>query len=267
MSLGVVVKGSSGVVLSADTRVTLAVCQKGAAPAPVPVIFDNTPKLLTLGDPHKWFASVTYGDTLIGTRTAHSYMPEFEHEIGKERLTIDEYASRLSAFFVKRWNEAVMSERTTDSDGISFIVSGYDEGKPYGTVRFFSVPGQPIPEPRSENGFGVTWGGEVEIANRVVQGYDPGLLSLLTEEFGLSTSGIQRFQELAAQRLSYKVPYDELPLQDCIDLAVFLIRTTMTAQDLAVTSRGVGGMIEVAAITRKNGLRWIQRRELRGEKL
>ena len=113
----------------------------------------------------------------------------------------------------------------------------------------------------------MTWGGQIEIVNRIVQGYDPGLLALLVEELGVSHSKIQDFQKIAAERFGYKVPYDVLPLQDCIDLAIFLIRTTMTAQDLAVTSRGVGGMIEVAAITQKNGLRWIQRRALRGEKL
>lgn len=267
MSLGVVVKGSSGIVLSADTRVSLAVRQKGATPSPISVVFDNAPKLLTLGEPHNWFASVTYGDAVIGTRTAHSYMPEFELAIGTERLRIKEYARRLSSFFLDRWNEASMSQRNPDSGGVYFIVAGYDEGEPYGTVYLLNVPKQPDPQPRNEEGFGMTWGGQIEIVNRIVQGYDPGLLELLVEELGVPNSKIQGFQKIAAAKFGYKVPYDVLPLQDCIDLAIFLIRTTMTAQDLAVTSRGVGGMIEVAAVTQKNGLRWIQRRELRGEKL
>ena len=112
----------------------------------------------------------------------------------------------------------------------------------------------------------MTWGGQIEIVNRIVKGYDPGLLPLLVKHLDASPSQLQEFQKSVADSFEYKVPYDVLPLQDCIDLAIFLIRTTMTAQDLSVASRGVGGMIEVAAIAPKKGMRWIQRRELRGEK-
>ena len=35
----------------------------------------------------------------------------------------------------------------------------------------------------------------------------------------------------------YTIPYSVLPLQDCVDLATFLIRTTMTAQSLAKITR------------------------------
>ncbi len=65
--------------------------------------------------------------------------------------------------------------------------------------------------------------------------------------------------------LEYRVPYEALPLQDCVDLAAFLIRTTITAQKFAIVDRGVGGSIEIAAITRTEGMRWIQKNELHGE--
>jgi len=51
-------------------------------------------------------------------------------------------------------------------------------------------------------------------------------------------------------------------LQDCVNLATFLIRSTMAAQNLAVGVRGVGGPIDVATITREDGVSWLQRKEL-----
>ncbi len=72
------------------------------------------------------------------------------------------------------------------------------------------------------------------------------------------------FQKALAQ-LQLTIPYQVLPLQDCIDLAIFLIRTTTTAQNLSIGIRGVGGAIDVAVITQREGLRIIQRKELVGE--
>ena len=59
---------------------------------------------------------------------------------------------RLSAFFLERWNDASMSQRNPDSGGVHFIVAGYDEGKPYGTVYLLNVPRQPDPQPRQRGG-------------------------------------------------------------------------------------------------------------------
>ena len=147
----------------------------------------------------------------------------------------------------------------------SFIVGGYDEDKPYGAVFLFNIPQTPNPAPRNADTFGMTWGGQLEIASRIIQGYDPNVLSLLRERFNLSDSDIEELKNALKPRFEYTIPYEVLPLQDCVDLATFLIRTTITAQNLAVGVRGVGGAIEVAAITRTEGLKWVQKKEIHGE--
>ena len=117
MSLGVVVKGPEGVVLAADTRVTL-VAQRESAPAPLIVNFDNATKLLTFGDPHKLVGAVTYGDAVIGTRTAHSFIPEFELKLDGDRRSVYEYAQLLSEFFLERWKEAGMPLKVPPNGGM-----------------------------------------------------------------------------------------------------------------------------------------------------
>jgi hypothetical protein len=54
-----------------------------------------------------------------------------------------------------------------------------------------------------------------------------------------------------------------MALQDCVDLAVTLIGTTVSIQRLAVEVRGVGGPVDVVTITRTEGLQPIQFKEVR----
>ena len=263
MSLGVVVKGPEGIVLAADTRVTLTAQRPGTPP--IIVNFDNATKLLTFGKSHSWVGAVTYGEAVIGTRTAHSYMPEFELLLGEKRLSVEEYAKELCNFFAKHREDAGMPSEVPLGGGMFFIVGGYDEGKPYGEVFLFSIPNSPKPEPQNSDSFGMTWGGQLEIISRIVHGYDPGVLPRIGEHLRLSKSQLRTLEQKLKQNFEYTIPYEVLPLQDCIDLAALLIRTTMTAQNLAVQVRGVGGTIELATITRTEGLNWVQKKELHGE--
>jgi len=56
-----------------------------------------------------------------------------------------------------------------------------------------------------------------------------------------------------------------LPLQDSIDLAIFLVRATITLQKWQIGIRGVGGAIDVATITQTDGFRSVQQKQIRGE--
>ena len=265
MSLGVVVKGPEGIVLAADTRITLN-AQGPNQQSPLLLNFDNATKLLSFGEPHNWVASVTYGAATIGSRTAHSFIPEIEPGLGNKRLPVLEYAMKLSDFFRQRWSEANMPSVVSSNGGMNFIVGGFDEEAPYGKVFLFNVPGSPSPAQRNEGStFGMTWGGQLEIASRLIHGYDPNLLQLIQTELEVPSDKAEEFRQHIRPRLEYRIPYDVLALQDCVDLAAFLIRTTMTAQNFAIAVRGVGGSIEVATITRTEGLKWVQKKDLHGE--
>lgn len=266
MSLGVIIKGSEGIVLAADSRVTLEAARQNLPP--LIVTFDNATKLLCFeGDSHKWVGAVTYGAAVIGLRTAHSFVPEFELNLPPERLPIVEYTKRISSFFLERWKEAMPANYPGPS--MTFLVGGYDEGAAYGSVFVVDVPNSPTPAPRNagDNDFGMTWGGQLQLASRIVHGYDPALMQILRQSLNLDDAKLAELEKLFRQNLEFRFPYQVLPLQDCVDLATFIIRTTMTAQTLGVDIRGVGGPIEVATITRTSGREFIQRKSLRGEAL
>lgn len=273
MSLGVVIKGSEGIVLAADSRVTLE-AQRAGGPA-LPVNFDNATKLLSFSrlpntvGPHNFVGAVTYGMAVIGLRTAHSYIQEFEQKVlagKKKRLSVEEYSQELSKFYMERWEEESMSKGYTGPP-MTFVVAGYDKDAAYGRVFLFQIPGEAklTEQQPGDTNFGMTWGGQLEIASRLVHGFDPALTSIVGKELNLENKQVEKLHGTLRKQLQFPIPYKVLPLQDCVDLAVFLIRTTMVAQRLAIGVRGVGGPIDVAVIKRTEGLCYIQQKVIHGE--
>jgi 20S proteasome alpha/beta subunit len=269
MSLGIVVKGSEGIVLAADSRVTLTAHYKQPdnSTLQLPVNFDNATKLLTFAEPNNWIGAVTYGDAVIGSkpsdlRTAKSLIPEFEVELN-DRLSVKGFSQRLSDFFLKQWQERMPA--THKSLGMMFVVGGFDENEAYGYVYEFNIPNNPKPEEASKNDFGITMGGQHDLSARMIQGYDLRLLEIANKVLNLDTAQTEKLEK-ALNELQLQIPFAVLPLQDCIDLAVFLIKTTTIAQNLSIGIRGVGGDVDVAVITRRDGLKIIQQKELIGDK-
>jgi hypothetical protein len=261
MSLGIVFKGPEGIVLAADSRVTIMAQAEGSEP--MRATFDNTTKLLRVNG-QRFFGIVTYGLGAIGAhpRTAHSYIPEFEASIGKDRLKVGKIAEQLSAFFMKQWSDQGMPKpeewRAAKSPDMVFLMAGYDDGEPYGRVYEVDIPSRPEPkELHPGNSFGPVWGGQQEFVGRLIHGYDPALIPLVKECLGISTEQEAILQQ-QLKKIQVKIPYQFLPLQDCINLSILLIRTTIEMQSFYVDIRGVGGAIDVAAVTKTGGFQPIR---------
>jgi 20S proteasome alpha/beta subunit len=265
MSLGIAINGPEGVVLAADTRLSVVQTRSN-----VPVRFDNASKLLVLG---KNTAAVTYGVGSIGGRSAHSLIPEFRREalryaqskgyvidLDGPNISVKEYAVLLGDFFAQHWTKSGAQDY---EKAMSFIVGGTNPRAPYGEIYQIASLDNSAPVPAYRNTmFGMTWGGQVEFVNRIVKGYDPSL----AQHIAGNHPGIDANQLLTSweQQNSVSIPYNILPLQDCVDLAGFLIRATISMQSLSLTDRGVGGTVELVTVTSEEGVQWVQKREIRG---
>ncbi len=275
MSLGIMIKGSEGIVLAADSRVTLF-NQLPPNPAManqvvvIPANFDNATKLLrVLGQ--KDVGAVTYGlgafITPDGPRTMHSFIPEFEEELkgaGVGRLSVGDFAQRLSEFFLNKWNTLV-NRPANAGENINFLVGGYDDGAAYGRGFAFDIPNQPVPVEQNPGPgqFGITWGGQYDLVCRLLNGFDMELPGLVQSTLGLNATQAATVGKAMQERFAAGIPYQFLPLQDCVNLAIFLIRSTITFQTFRTTTvRGVGGHVEVATVTRGVGLHHISQKEI-----
>ncbi|MGH2682556.1 MAG: hypothetical protein ACRDIX_04905 [Actinomycetota bacterium] len=255
-------------MLAADSRVTLT-AQRVDSNILLPAFFDNATKLLKV-EGQDFVAAITYGLGALGQtapRTASSFLPEFETELKKanaSRLSVEEFATKLGEFFKRQWDAAGMPPES--SDQMIFLIGGYDEGAPYGRVFEVNVPLAIKPaEKNPGDSFGVIWGGQLQTATRLLNGFDPQLPKVVQEYLGLGPERQADIRQHLMENLGLPIPYQFLPLQDCIDLAILLVRTTAQLQTFMVDIRGVGGDIDVATITRTRGFHAVQQKEIRGE--
>lgn len=136
MSLGIAFKGAEGIVLAADSRVTLnnVVDIPGAAPgavqkALIPATFDSATKLLNVKS-QTHVGAVTFGTASIGQaapRTVASFLPEFEDELSKwkkGRVSVEDFAKKLGEFFTAQWAAARMPTPPPPGNEMIFLVGG-----------------------------------------------------------------------------------------------------------------------------------------------
>jgi hypothetical protein len=272
MSLGIAFKGPEGIVLAADSRVTLTAQLQPVQPQLgqnqpqpqtllLPATYDNATKLLRVSG-QDFVGAVTYGLGALGQqepRTAHSLMPEFEAELRDaevDRLTVTDFATKLSEFFLRRWQLVMPSDY--HGPDMAFLVGGYDDGAPYGKVLEFYIPTRPSPTEQNADGFGMVWGGQKEFTDRIVQGFDDRLPSMVLNHLGLPATQEQSLRDYLKSQLQARIPFAFLPLQDCVDLSMALIQITIALQSWLVDVRGVGGAIDIAIITRTAGFQPIK---------
>lgn len=246
MSLGIAFKGPEGIVLAADSRVTLTLQPPGQNVV-LPSTFDNATKLLKIQG-QDYLGVVTYGLGALGQRqprTAHSFIPEFENELTREgmaeRLCVQPFAEKLSAFFMRQWAAQGMPTTVTPGQDMVFFVAGYDPEDPYGRVFEFHIPSQPLPHEWHKDDFGMVWGGQREFTDRLLTGFDSRLPYMIQDFLTLSDAQRLALEQHLKSQLQAGIPFQFLPLQDCVDLSIFLIRTTITVQTFLVGLRGVGG--------------------------
>jgi len=100
-----------------------------------------------------------------------------------------------------------------------------------------------------------------DFLERLLNGMDPKTVPIVQSTLGLSDEQMNKLRVALGTQLALPIPYQFLPLQDCINMATFLVMTTSVILDWVVGIRGVGGEIDVATITRE-GLRFITERKL-----
>jgi hypothetical protein len=268
VSLAIAFKGPEGIVLAADSRVTLA----GQMPDGEVFTshFDNATKLLSVQG-QKYVGIVTYGAGGIGLtepRTAHGFIPEFEAELAAKhqaRAKVEDVAQALGEFFAEQWKHGGMAPAgTPGQQPMVFLVAGYDDGEAYGRVYEVIVPDAPAPIEKNPNPgeFGLTFGGQHELVSRIMAGVDPQAVELAKDALELTDEQGDTLLQRWAPELAIRIPYQFLPLQDCVDLATFLVYMTSTVQSWTVGIRGVGGAVDVATITRTEGFRAIQQKKI-----
>ena len=141
---------------------------------------------------------------------------------------------------------------------IGFFLAGFDgdEGIPGDWV--WEMKGESLtPRPvrtgqLSEPQYGFNWRGEELWMTRLILGYDPVLLDLLESEAAISQERLIPI----FRKVELPFSYSGMPMEQAIELASWMIQTTLGLLHLRSHPRKWGWEIEMAAIT-PEGARWV----------
>jgi hypothetical protein len=233
VSLVVTVYVPSGIVMAADSRMSVLRSedrdendQKLRVQQQL-VLSDNAYKVVELRSVGVGVSAYDAG--VINNQPVDSHVHRFEEEAVSPGDDVISVSEKLQQYFQSNFPNV----------SVGFHVAGYrTEGR--ASVPYVLV-GHTVREPvaRRVNAdaegkvqYGITRAGDTMVANRLI---DPNHLPL----------------------------FPAMPLQDAVDYATHLIRTTVDTMRFEPRFPSVGGPIDVLVVT-PGGVRWVQRKELRG---
>jgi hypothetical protein len=242
-----------GVILASESRTTQTSGSRR-------VVSDSAQKVFAVGD----FGVATAGDAFISGNTIAGLMDQFRAQLGDDDAEdVDRFADALGRFFDRRflaaWNEEMDAVRAFRDEGgdvgdeeiptewdpavmgyaLTFLVAGYD-GAGIGHIHEVNVPGpdrgaySPTTEAR-----GSMWRGQTDVISRMLKGVDSRARFGLPD--GLSDETVEAIRAHFDQ-LEY-IPILPITVQDAIDYASFLIRTTIDMQRFSDGTLGDPGLV------------------------
>ena len=187
------------------------------------------------------FGIGTFGVGLLSNKSIYFVMRLIEAELKKQEVSfagVTEVAQRIGNETRKLLVEQLKLENTSidvlspKQFPLGFQVVGYDNTEPT-TIEVYV--GKEV-RLRTQKQSGCTYSGSGEI--------------------------VQAIWALYKQNPQSQPPYPLFSLQDAIDYAEFLIRTTSAHQRFSQAIPNVGGDIDVALVTPFNGFQWIYQKPI-----
>lgn len=166
--------------------------------------------------------------------------------------------------------QGVVEEINAGLDPVEVLVAGFN---PDGSHQVFScrIPGQMQKLRDSyeiDKQYGSSWIGQGDVITRIVLGFDGRIVNTNFVKEALGKIGEQEVQR-QLQGMEYNIQWGTMTLQDAVDFATLMIRTTSAIQRFSDGINadpgdmpGVGGPIDVAVITPDRGFVWVKKKKL-----
>jgi len=274
LTIAISIKINDGLVLAADSASTLLGINP-AASGTVGVfnIYNNANKVFNLrkGLP---IGAVTWGAGSIGQASTSTILKDLrkvftegdeqhpEWKLDKDTYTIDDVAKRLKEFVYDGLYAPQFKDAPQKPD-LGFIVGGYSANAPMADEFQIDIKAGVCNGPRrlrAREQIGMAWGGNAEPLNRLLIGVAPALPQVLQNMFRIAPQQMPSIMQTIQQSLMAPVVVPAMPLQDAIELAEFLVDMTIKFARFMPGAPTVGGPIDIAAISKHEGFRWIRRK-------
>jgi len=274
MTIAIVVKVHNGVVFAADSASTIT-AMTAEGQRQVVNIFTSARKIFKLHEDIKVpIGLIVWGEGGIGRASISTLAKDLrrkfmgidkttpDYEINPDSYTLENVAKLTRRFF---FEETYTNEfrNNPNKPFLGMMVGGYSAGE--GLPELWEIDiqeGGNCPDPilrRGKEDIGLFWAGQPEAITRIIRGHGTALDSVLGE-LGFPPDQIAGAIQFIGDKLEAPLVYPPMPIQDTIDLAVFLVETAICFSRFLPGPQSVGGAIDVAAITKHEGFRWVQRK-------
>jgi len=234
MSLVIAVYVPSGIVIAADSRMTVTRQQKNQAKAQQVtlkeriVLSDNAYKVVDLRAVGVGVGAFDTG--IINDQPVDAHVRRFEEEAIADEDTVTTVPEKLIQYF----------QRSFPKVGVGFVLGGYATENRVSVPYVFAC--HTVGEPHVQR---------VNVDNQDTIKY--GVLSVG------DTAVVNRLVAKGALPL-----FAAMPLQDAVDYSIYLIRATIETLRFEPRYPSVGGFIDVLVVT-PDEMRFVQRKQLHGQ--
>jgi hypothetical protein len=267
MTVVVAVNSLDSIVLASDSATTQWVQVQGGQREPNN-IWNSASKIFNLRK--AWpVAAVTWGQAAIDGQSIATLAKELRCRFSGQRqdhldwaldldnYTIQQVAERTRDFF---YNELGQHDATAP-DGLGLAVAGYSAGS--NSAEMFEIKCCNNPPQPTLSTAGVWWAGQLEVINRLVKGVSSRLgaaLAQLAQPPEHEPDAIAGFVQQIETITSVPVVSPGMPIGEAIELAEFLVDVSIKFVRFTPGHQTVGGPIDIAALTRHEGYKWIKRK-------
>lgn len=272
MTIAVSIKVNDGIVLATDSASTL-LAKNPSGVFGVINVYENANKIFNL---HKELpvGIITWGSGSIGKASLATLIKDFRKMIMGKDPDYQKWGIDIESYNIenisKKFKEFIYDEHykkafkdSEQKPTIGFLVAGYSSGERMAEEWRLEINSKgeclgPY-QAREKERCGLSWNGEPEAITRLYFGFSNGLPTVLKKS-GIPDEKIKEIIENCRKELCAPMVFDPMPIQDVIDLAIFLVDTTKNFLRFIPGAPTVGGPIEVAAITKHEGYKWVARK-------
>jgi 20S proteasome alpha/beta subunit len=233
MTLIVSVRVPDGIVIAADSLSTAKEEEQSSA-----ITFSHAQKIFPF---YEKYGVGIFGAGLIANESVFVAMRLFEQDL-KEKETSFKGVSEVAQEIGNYFHNLLQEQLETENKSLDFLQPGQ-------YVYGFHVVGYDDADPKTV---------EVHVGKNI----NPQI----RKELGCTYTGngeiVQAIWELYKTDTANQPPYPLFSLQDAMDYAEFLIRTTTAHQQFSKKRPDVGGNIDIAIVTFFGGFQWIRQKPL-----
>jgi hypothetical protein len=201
---------------------------------------------------------MSYGIGNIGKRSVQGFMRDFSPGGAN---TVKGVTDSLYEYIKTAYDTEFHELPSEQKPILGFYVAGYLQNQPFAEEWEFLIPKDMEPrEVRDEDEFGASWRGIDRPFTRLYYGFDSMIRGML-RELGLDDETIRNLLD----GFQASLVFDGMPVQDAINFATFILRTTIGMSTFEAGPPACGGPLQVAVILPDMTFQWVSEQTFKVE--